>query len=660
MPAQFLWLIPCLPLLGFIANGLIALLSASSERGPERKIVAAIAVGMPALASIVCVYATAVLLRGDLPMIPQFAQWTWFSGANWEITMGFHFDYLTAFMLSFVLGVGTLIHLYAVGYMAHDRGFARFFAYFNLFLFFMVVLVMADNAILTFLGWEGVGLCSYLLIGFWHKDHANNNAARKAFIINRVGDLGLLLGLLAVVLLQVNTTGSWDLSWTGIAAWAQNHATDPGVVGSGLLLAAVLLIFLGCAGKSAQIPLFTWLPDAMAGPTPVSALIHAATMVTAGIYLCARFADVIVLSPLAMTIIVTIAIATALYAAILALVQWDIKKILAYSTVSQLGFMFMAVGVGAFDVALFHVFTHAFFKAALFLGAGSIIHALHHEQDIRRMGGLAKAMPGTYSPMFFAWYAIIGLPLGAGFMSKELILDRLVLVPGYGPVLWALALIAAFLTAVYMTRMMYYVFWSPSRRQHEPEPLPMTMLAPPAILGFASLVVGGVWFALMPGADFLARWLEPVVAPAQEVLAQRVWGGEMPYNKLKAILLAIVGVGVIIVGAVWARSRFRLAPCDPQAEGLSATGMRLTHAFDRLYDTSLVRPTMALARGISRSFELVILPGVNQWIARTVHITGVGYQRVQRPRMRSGLILSLFGVVIIMLIVVWDILGRAS
>ncbi|TVR44881.1 MAG: NADH-quinone oxidoreductase subunit L, partial [Planctomycetota bacterium] len=501
---QFLWLIPALPLLGFCANGLMALLSIGNRQGPERKLVALFGVGMPLLACIVTVVAAVKLARSDIGMVPEFPLWTWMSGEDWSISIGMHFDGLTALMLSFILGVGTLIHIYAVGYMAHDRGFARFFAYFNLFLFFMVVLVLADNAILTFLGWEGVGLCSYLLIGFWHKDHANNDAARKAFIINRVGDLGLLVGLFALGILMYRSTGSIDYSWLGISSWASDHQIQSDLFGSGLLTLAVLAIFLGCAGKSAQIPLFTWLPDAMAGPTPVSALIHAATMVTAGIYLCARFADILVLSPIAMMVILVLAVATALYAAVMALFQWDIKKILAYSTVSQLGFMFMAVGVGAFDVALFHVFTHAFFKAALFMGAGSVIHALHHEQDIRRMGGLAKTMPGTFSAMFFGWYAIIGLPLGSGFMSKDLILERLVIVPGFvGPLLWIAALVGALLTALYMTRLMYYVFWSPSRRQHEPDPLPMTMLAPPLLVGFLSIVIGILWFALVPGVNFI-------------------------------------------------------------------------------------------------------------------------------------------------------------
>ena len=462
-----------------------------------------------------------------------------------------------------------------------------------------------------------------------------------------------------------DSTGSFSFKWTDISDWAAGQSD---LLNTGLLTLAALCIFLGCAGKSAQIPLFTWLPDAMAGPTPVSALIHAATMVTAGVYLCARFADLLVLSPIAMNVILLLAVATALYAAVVALFQWDIKKILAYSTVSQLGFMFMAVGVGAFDVAIFHVFTHAFFKAALFMGAGSVIHALHHEQDIRRMGGLAKKMPGTYSAMFFSWYAIIGLPLASGFMSKDLILERLAIhpalgIPGMGWLFYAIAIGAAVLTAVYMTRLMYYVFWSPSRRSGphaEPHALPMSMVIPPAVIGFLSLIVGGVWVALLPGVNALEEWLKPVFQSAFSFHHERYYDGAIPHIYVKAWILAAVGTAAAIAGAIIARKRFAQGPCDPKAEGLSPKGAGITFAFDVAYQKAIVAPIMRLSKGGYAVIDTFILPGAIKSITCCAQTLGRGYQRFQRSRMRSGLAISLLGTVVILLVILIDLFGKGQ
>ncbi|HEX3133206.1 MAG TPA: NADH-quinone oxidoreductase subunit L [Planctomycetota bacterium] len=410
---ELLWLIPFLPLLGAIINGALSLGGARSLNGPSRGFVSLIAVLMPGLAFVITVLAafklSSVATAGLNNALTQNL-WEWISvdvaGFKFSLTAGLLFDKLTSMMLLFVTGIGTLIHLYSVGYMWEDRGFARFMAYLNLFMFSMIMLVIGDSLPLTFLGWEGVGMCSYLLIGFWHHNNEYNDAARKAFIVNRIGDLGFLLGAFALFLVM-SSNGMGSLNYRDIASWFQNPANGKLITASADLLgASCVLIFLGCTGKSAQIPLVTWLPDAMAGPTPVSALIHAATMVTSGVYLLARMSDVFVhatapvffgLNPLEIVLIV--GCLTAAWGAIAGLVQLDIKKALAYSTVSQLGFMFMACGVGAFDVALFHVFTHAFFKAILFLAAGSVIHGLHHEQDMRRIGGLAKLMPITY-----AWF----------------------------------------------------------------------------------------------------------------------------------------------------------------------------------------------------------------------------------------------------------------
>ena len=473
---SYLVLIPLLPLIGAIINGGgLAMAAAQLPGGPNRKLVSMIAVAMPALACVLTIAASqhladlndigetiAGVVPGQLQSVSALQQqlWTWFDIGSIPIQFGLYFDQLTSLMLLFITGIGTLITLYSVGYMANDRGFARFMAYLNLFLFSMTTLVLGDSLVVTFLGWEGVGLCSYLLIGFWHKKDENNAAANKAFIVNRVGDLGVLLGTFALlaVVMQLGGTG---FSYHELEHTLHAHP-EAGSLYGWLIGLAAFAIFFGCTAKSAQIPLFTWLPDAMAGPTPVSALIHAATMVTSGIYLCARLNFVFVMSPGTMYLITIVAGATALWAAITALKQWDIKKVLAYSTVSQLGFMFMAVGVGAFDVALYHVVTHAFFKATLFLGAGSVIHAMHHAtkprdgvdfddltRDMRIMGGLRRSMPSTYVAMFFAWWAIIGLPLGSGFMSKDLILERLAFAgTGVGYFVYVLGVLTALLTAL--------------------------------------------------------------------------------------------------------------------------------------------------------------------------------------------------------------------
>ncbi|NRA38250.1 MAG: NADH-quinone oxidoreductase subunit L, partial [Planctomycetes bacterium] len=500
MDSSYLWLIPAFPLLGAIINGILALSTSDSEHGPSHGMSSFIAV-----ASVVASFLITGLACFDLHDARTIAltqdMWQWFAAGDLQVSMSLLFDHLSSFMLLFITFIGSLIHIYSVGYMKGDRGYARFMAYLNLFMFSMIMLVLGNNLIVSFLGWEGVGLCSYLLIGFWHKDHENNDAARKAFITNRVGDLGFLIGVFLLFYAMSLDTGSASLDYLSINHWAEGLLHGVGNGGSdqilALISAACFFIFWACTAKSAQIPLLTWLPDAMAGPTPVSALIHAATMVTAGIFMVCRLGDVFLLAPAVMSMITVVGILTALYAAIAELFQWDIKKVLAYSTVSQLGFMFMAVGVGAFDVALFHVLTHAFFKATLFLGAGSIIHALHHEQDMRKMGDLRKALPKTYSAMFFAWFAISGFPLFAGFMSKDLILERLAFFGGGSFFWYALAIFAALLTAFYMTRLFVLTFYSNDRVDPELRKdlheVPMVMWMPVSILGLGCLFSGLLW-----------------------------------------------------------------------------------------------------------------------------------------------------------------------
>ncbi|MGH7718624.1 MAG: NADH-quinone oxidoreductase subunit L, partial [Gemmatimonadaceae bacterium] len=466
-----------------------------------------------------------------------------------DVAAAFQLDQLAMVMMLVVTGVGTLIHVFSVGYMRDDPGYPRYFAYLNLFVAFMLVLVLGASYPVLFIGWEGVGLCSYLLIGFWFSEKANADAGKKAFIVNRIGDFGFLI---AMFMLWSNLGA---LDFAGVAARAPELATG----GAAVVTAICLFLFLGCAGKSAQIPLYVWLPDAMAGPTPVSALIHAATMVTAGVYLVARSSFLFALSPVASLTVAVVGALTALLAATIGLKQWDIKKVLAYSTVSQLGYMFVAVGVGAYVAGMFHLVTHAFFKALLFLGSGSVIYAMHRAfhathrdddaQDMRNMGGLGSYMRVTWVLMWIATLAIAGIPFFAGFFSKDEILTAVFArthgstladvswlgIPG-GVLLYAvyaIALASALLTAIYMTRMMLYTFHGPNRtgeeeRRHLRE-APAVMTVPLVVLGVLSLVGG--WLNLPAIALFLGpagaldRWLEPVVgAPALLVT-----NGETPH-----------------------------------------------------------------------------------------------------------------------------------
>ncbi len=447
-----------LPLLGFLLNGVLATQLGGNRVG--KSFVVVVGCGLPLAA-----FALAVMALSDLrhanyaPLVEIVYRWALIGDSPFEIA--FYFDRLSAVMTLVVTGVGSVIHIYSVGYMAHDKSFGRFFAYLNLFLFFMLLLVLGRSLLVLFVGWEGVGLASYLLIGFWFDDLANARAGKKAFITNRIGDAGFLLGMF----LLYQALGTLDMDRIN-AAFAFTGSAAPAVSAS---LVGILL-FIGATGKSAQIPLHVWLPDAMAGPTPVSALIHAATMVTAGVYLVARMSGVYLQAPEASAVIAVVGVATAFFAATIAVVQTDIKKVLAYSTVSQLGFMFLALGVGAYGVAIFHVVTHAFFKACLFLGAGSVIHALGGEQDVRKMGGLARRIPITFLTFAVATAAIAGIPPLAGFFSKDEILwYAFASTQGGSPLLWIVAAATALMTAFYMFRLLWLTFLGRSRMDHEVE-----------------------------------------------------------------------------------------------------------------------------------------------------------------------------------------------
>ncbi len=492
------------PLLGAVINGLL-------NRRLPRPVAGWLGIAAVAVSFVLSVRVVMYLasLPADERLVVDIVG-RWLSFGDVHLDIGFMLDPLSAVMILVVTGVGLLIHIYSIGYMAHDDGLPRFFTYLNLFIFAMLTLVLGENLPLMFVGWEGVGLCSYLLISFWFGDHGNSDAGRKAFITNRVGDFGALLAmfLIGVTVLPHLGAGEGLLSFRVL----EHHA---GAL-AGIATAAGLLLFLGVTGKSAQIPLYIWLPDAMAGPTPVSALIHAATMVTAGVYLMARMSFLLVLSPVAMSVIAGVGIATALFAATVAIAQTDIKKVLAYSTVSQLGYMVAACGVGAFKAGIFHVMTHAFFKALLFLGAGSAIHAMSNEQDMRIMGGLRRKLPITWATMAIATIAIAGVPPLAGFVSKDEILYEAFLgAHGGFPWIWLVGFLAAALTAFYMMRLLVLTFLgenraSPEIQSHIHES-PPTMTVPLVVLAVLSVVGGWIgWPAGLGGGAWLQEWLKPV------------------------------------------------------------------------------------------------------------------------------------------------------
>jgi NADH-quinone oxidoreductase subunit L len=594
---RLVWLVPILPLAGFLLNGALALL-----RPRAKAAVTAIGVGTLVAAFGVAVVVARALAQAAPAGPVVFSYWDWISVGGLRVAAALQVDPLSAVMMLIVTGVGSLIHIFSVGYMIEDEGYARYFAYLNLFVFFMLTLVLGANFPVTFVGWEGVGLCSYLLIGFWFSEQANADAGKKAFIMNRIGDFGFLVAMFLIWL----HTGSLDYGTVF------SRAPTALAMGGGVATAITLFLFLGCTGKSAQIPLYTWLPDAMAGPTPVSALIHAATMVTAGVFLVARTNVLFALAPLSQGVVAGVGALTALFAATIALKQWDIKKVLAYSTVSQLGYMFLGVGTGAMAAGIFHLATHAFFKALLFLGSGSVIHAMHHAyhathshedaQDMRNMGGLRQYLPWTAALMWIATLAISGIPPFSGFFSKDEILGaafaRGTVQPAWY-LFWGLGVIAALLTAFYMTRLMLYTFHGPNRTgpreaSHLRE-APWVMTGPLVVLGLLSLV-GGVLNlpALVGGGSRLHHWLEPVteagaaLVPAPELSSATEW-------TLIGVAVAIALGGIIAAVRLLDPSTLVAARQAPAEKGLGFVLYRKWYV-DELYDRIIVGPIMWLSR----------------------------------------------------------------
>ena len=635
----WVWLVVVLPFAGFLINGALSFLAPRAKRA-----VTAVGVGVLVAAFVVAVAAVRGLSESIEAAPFVITYWSWMPVGALQIDVALQLDQLSAVMLMVVTGVGALIHVFSVGYMRDDPGYARYFAYLNLFVFFMLVLILGASFPVMFVGWEGVGLCSYLLIGFWFSERVNADAGKKAFIMNRIGDFGFLVAMFMIFW----ATGSLDFTTVFDQA--------PRVFGiNGTTVTVITLaLFLGCVGKSAQIPLYTWLPDAMAGPTPVSALIHAATMVTAGVYLVARTNVLFAMAPWSSVIVASVGAATALFAATIALKQWDIKKVLAYSTVSQLGYMFLGVGVGAYAGGIFHLITHAFFKALLFLGSGSVIYALHaayhhtdrHEdaQDMRNMGGLKKYMPWTATLMWIATLAIVGIPGFAGFFSKDGIL-AVAYARGHDHpvfyVVWGIGSAAALLTAFYMTRLMLYTFHGPNRTgSSEQEHLyeaPWVMTGPLVLLGIGSVAAGvinlpHVFPHVLLDTLWLEHWLEPVTELSVRYLPELHLAASTEW------MLMGVATGIALIGIVGAVVGLKPAALQPAAVAPAETGLGKVLLkkwyVDELYDFMLVRPTVWLSRNaLWRVVDKGVIDGVlvngSAWMARGVGFVGSALQTGQ-------------------------------
>ncbi|MGC1462761.1 MAG: NADH-quinone oxidoreductase subunit L [Terracidiphilus sp.] len=633
-----LWLIPLLPFAGFLLNGILG------SRLPKG-VVTTIALVTPLAAFCVVLNAARSVFGigtafGSLPYI-EICPIPWINAGTLHIDFSLVLDQLSLVMLLVVTGVGFLIHIYSVGYMGHEEGYARYFSFLNLFLFFMTVLVLAGNALVMFVGWEGVGLASYLLIGFYFKKDSAANAGKKAFIVNRIGDFGFLIGMF-LLLANFGT-----LTFSEIAT---KLGQDPGWQG-GVVTVIALCLLLGATGKSAQLPLYIWLPDAMEGPTPVSALIHAATMVTAGVYMIARTHVLFDHSPFAMGVVAIVGAATALFAATIGLVQNDIKRVLAYSTISQLGYMFLGCGVAAYSAAIFHLMTHAFFKALLFLAAGSVIHAIGGEQDLRKMGGLRKKLPVTFWTMTAAVFAIAGFPPLAAFFSKDAILYAAYLQGPGGKALWFVGLVTALLTAFYMFRLWYLTFMGEARNPEiHPHESPWSMLGPLVIL--ALLSIGGGWIGIERFAAFLA--------PSTGL---RV---EMGTPHLEMILSG-AAVAVALLGWLIADRLYRQKPAEPAQVAVALPGayklLAKKYYLDEIYGAVVVKPLLGFSRYVlGWVVDIGLLGGLAWLLGGIAMFAGAVLQRWQSGNLRSYAAWLAAGAaaVLLFLIVPWSSVWPAS
>jgi NADH-quinone oxidoreductase subunit L len=638
-------LIPLLPFLGFLLNGLL-----------NRKLSGTVA-GLIGSATVLGSFLISVALFWEflhpasnwaIPGTGTHVAYTvqlfdWISVGSLQIPFQYQIDQLSLVMLLLVTGVGFLIHVYSIGYMHHDENVGKFFSFLNLFIFSMLLLVMGSNFVILFIGWEGVGLCSYLLIGFWNKNTSYNNAAKKAFIINRIGDLGFLLGIF-LIYLTFNSVQYAEV-------FQKASLGQFGTYGVGICTAITLLLFVGAMGKSAQLPLYTWLPDAMAGPTPVSALIHAATMVTAGIYMVLRANVLFTLSPDTLQVVAIVGAATALFAATIGLAQNDIKKVLAYSTVSQLVYMFLALGVMGYSTSLFHVLTHAFFKALMFLGAGSVIHAMSNEQDLRRMGGLRKALPITFLTFLIGCLAISGIPPFSGFFSKDEILAHAY---EHNKVLWAMGLLTAFLTAFYMFRLLFLAFFGEFRgteeQKHHLHESPASMTFPLIILAILAAVGGFMGAPMFTGGHhYLAEYLAPIFTYSQRLMPEAFSAkpDESTEYMLMGLSVAAGVLGIILAYVMYVARAQR--PAEDEAQR-SAPESLVYHKYyiDELYDALFTRPVMWLSSGLYKFVENGVINPVTGLFGRAVNGGGQLLRYVQTGAVETYLILMVVGIVLIL------------
>lgn len=629
---DLIWLVPLLPLIGFLIIGL------GRNRLPHALI------GIVGSGVVVISFLLSCILFADIYQARQLGEvasftvsiFDWIQVGSLNIGLSFLIDPLSSIMLLIVTGIGALIHIYSIGYMSKDQGFGKFFSFLNLFIFFMLLLVLGSNYLVMFIGWEGVGLCSYLLIGFWYKNSSFASAGKKAFVMNRIGDLGFLL---AVILIFV-TFGSIEFS----SVFPQAAGMT---MGDTTLLLITILLFIAATGKSAQIPLFTWLPDAMAGPTPVSALIHAATMVTAGIYMIARSNILFTLSPVTLQIVAIVGLATAILAAAIAITQNDIKRVLAYSTVSQLGYMFLGLGVGAFTGAFFHVITHAFFKALLFLGAGSVIHAMSNEQDMRSMGGLKKKLPITFITMLIATIAIAGIPPLSGFFSKDEILAYAF---ASNKALWIGGFIGALFTAFYMFRMLFLTFYGKFRGTFEEEKhvheSPLSMTFPLIVLAVLS-VIGGLLNLpeVIGGNHGLATFLTPVFADSAAIT-----GAFNLDHNTEYILMTVSGIAAIVM-AVWAYRKYVTNAAVPEEDrvhrGFLANLSYHKFYVDEIYDALVVKPLDRLSVLFYRIVDKKGIDGIVNGVANGFNQSGKGIRLLQGGNVGLYIFLMVIGMIAI-------------
>ncbi|MGO9393696.1 MAG: NADH-quinone oxidoreductase subunit L [Desulfobaccales bacterium] len=624
---DYVWLIPLFPLIGFLINGLLGKRLSKNVVGT----IGSLAVGLSFVLTVAIFLEFLRLPEGSRAV--EKTMFTWISAGSFQAQAAFLIDPLSLVMLLVVSGVSTLIHIYSVGYMHDDPGFYRYFSYLNLFVFNMLLLVSANNFLLMFVGWEGVGLCSYLLIGFWYERRSASDAGKKAFVVNRIGDFGFLLGIFIIFW----TFGT--LNFREVFAAAAPHFA----VGSVVITAATLCLFVGATGKSAQIPLYVWLPDAMEGPTPVSALIHAATMVTAGVYMLARCSALFVLAPISMTVVATVGLLTAFFAATMGMAQYDIKRVLAYSTVSQLGYMVMACGVGAFVSGIFHLMTHAFFKALLFLGSGSVIHGMHGQQDMRHMGGLKKHMPITYWTFIAATLAISGIFPFAGFFSKDEILFN-TLVDGH-VLYWGFATVAALITAFYMFRAVFMTFHGEERFDHHkvhPHEAPWTMAVPLIILAVLSAVGGFVGFPIIEGADKFKEFLAPSIAvlhpEAHHPMSFEIF--------MMAFSMAVAGVGIFIAYKCYIKNP---GLPDRVVAKFPLVYEYIYHKYfvDEFYDAAVVEPIKDGSDFLWHGVDETVVDGAVNGSASTVVWLSAHLRKLETGFVQTYALAILVGVVVI-------------